>query len=614
MTGDMNLDYSSWQNPEQRQARMIDLVKTELEPRGFYQMVTNVTRYWPHQEDSLVDHCWSNTEDRVISYSNELRTGSDHNIISVRVRMKDRIMTVQEVQRRMRRNLDTKQLIEDMKEVDWKDLLLSKNVDVINDILEAAIRDTLDRHAPVKTVQVRGNFRSWVGPDLKDKMKLRDSLRESARSSGDDMDWRAYRKMRNEVTKDVKKTKDDHFKDILEKLSDTNDTRKIYRTTKQLLGWQPSSTPTSFLVASRLIKKPTELANVLIDHFEQKINILKNKQWPKEADPLIPLKAALQRWGNSDQIVSFKFKEISLIETTKLVTNLSNSVSFGHDEVDAMTIKLILPQIIIPLNHLVNTSLRENRFAMKWKLARLLPLLKEKDSNRLDPAQYKLISLLSTVSKIVERAAQVQLLKHFEDSELLNASSHAYCPGLSTTTTLAQICEKIYKGVEDKDISEIMTVDQSEAFNTINHKILLDKLELYGVGEDARAWIKDYLEGRSQYMKVGAASSRWRTVNCGVLQGSVFGPLLYTIYVNDMTEAVRENDCPDVTHTNNDKLFGTPCPRCGELITYADDSTYHIANRKRADNQKKISTNILRLKQYMNNNELSINIGKTKVL
>ena len=221
---------------------------------------------------------------------------------------------------------------------------------------------------------------------------------------------------------------------------------------------------------------------------------MKRKQWPKEADPLIPLKSALQKWGKSDQIIPFNFKEISLAETAKLVANLSNTVSFGHDEIDAMTIKLILPHILIPLNFLINMSLRENKFAMKWKLARLLPFLKDKDSNCLDPTQYRPISLLSTVSKIIERAAQVQLLKFLEESEQLNPSSHAYRAGLSTMTTLAQICDRIYQGVENKDISEILTVDQSAAFYTLNHKILLDKMELYGVGENARAWLKDYLE------------------------------------------------------------------------------------------------------------------------
>ena len=115
--------------------------------------------------------------------------------------------------------------------------------------------------------------------------------------------------------------------------------------------------------------------------------------------PLNPLKKAIENWKNSDKVGIFEFKEISLLETSKLVSSLSNSISFGHDEIDSLTIKLILPQILIPLNHAINTSLRQNTFAMKWKLAKILPLLKERDSNKLDPGQYRPISLLPHGSK-----------------------------------------------------------------------------------------------------------------------------------------------------------------------------------------------------------------------
>ena len=106
------------------------------------------------------------------------------------------------------------------------ELLQSKNVDVINGMLEEAIRATLDKHAPVKTIQVRTKHRSWVGPDLVDKMKTRDGLREAARSSMEDQDWGRYRQIRNEVTKDIRKSKEEHYRDPFKKLKDTNDSKK----------------------------------------------------------------------------------------------------------------------------------------------------------------------------------------------------------------------------------------------------------------------------------------------------------------------------------------------------------------------------------------------------
>ena len=285
--------------------------------------------------------------------------------------------------------------------------------------------------------------------------------------------------------------------------------------------------------------------------------------WPKQSDPLNLLKQALDKWKNKDKVNTFSFKEISILETSNLVAKLGNSVSYGHDGIDALTFKLILPTILIPLNHLVNTSLKTNKFAMKWKLSKVIPLLKDKDSNRLSPAEYRPVSLLSTTSKVVERAAQLQLLKFMEDSGQMNGSGHAYRPGLSTTTTIAQICDTLYQSLELRNITSLLTVDQSAAFDTLSHDIMIQKMELYGLGQGAIEWLKDYLRLRSQYVKIGTAVSRWRNVEHGVPQGSVLGPLLYSIYVNELTETVRNTDCRNEIHENNDDLFGRPCQNCG---------------------------------------------------
>ena len=157
-------------------------------------------------------------------------------------------------------------------------------------------------------------------------------------------------------------------------------------------------------------------------------------------------------------------------------------------------------------------------------------------------------------------------------------------------------------------------MDQSAAFETLSHDILLDKLNLYGIGPNALKWIENFLRGRTQYVKIGATSSNWRTMTCGVPQGSVLGPILYAVYVNDITLAVIDQECSNPVHENREELFGQHCNDCGEVITYADDSTYHTASKKRTDNQSKIDKNILKLQKYMNNNELFLNMGKTTVL
>ena len=107
---------------------------------------------------------------------------------------------------------------------------------------------------------------------------------------------------------------------------------------------------------------------------------------------------------------------------------------------------------------------------MKWKLACLTPRLKSKEADRLSVASYRPIAILPAISKLVERVAQQQLLQFFEDSRQLNPANHAYRKSLSTTTTLTEILDRIYQGAEDKYITETMTIDQTAAFDVVDHR------------------------------------------------------------------------------------------------------------------------------------------------
>ena len=207
--GDFNLDYGRWQQPDHHQVQMVNRVKNEIETLFFLllQIMRGITRSMNHQEDSIIDHCWTNAVERIISHSNEAR-GSDHNFISVRARYKDRVLDKQDIIKRVRRNMDTEWLKEHMKGVDWTELLESMNVNVINGILEHEIVTALvDRVTPLKVIQVRSIYKNWVSSSLKEKMKERNSWREKARLSGENEHWMIYRNLRNECTRDLKRVK-----------------------------------------------------------------------------------------------------------------------------------------------------------------------------------------------------------------------------------------------------------------------------------------------------------------------------------------------------------------------------------------------------------------------
>ena len=335
---------------------------------------------------------------------------------------------------------------------------------------------------------------------------------------------------------------------------------------------------------------------------------------PSDRNPFRFLDKALEKWEQRDARPIFEFREISHSETLTLISSLSDSESFGQDCIDSLSIKSVAGEISGPIRHLINTSLKSRKFAMKWKTAKVTPRLKGRGMDRMDVSSFRPVAVLSTVSKLVERAAQQQLLKFMEETCQLNPSSHAYRQHLSTTTTLAEILDILYQGAEDRKLASVMAIDQSSAFDCIDHQILLKKLQRYNIGTAAVEWIKDYLGHISQYVVIGAGTSRMTALERGVPQGSVLGPLLYAIFTNETSEVVKNPSCNNPVHQSTVSLFGKQCTDCGIVTSYADDTTYSVTSRQRQHNQTRLITTLDELQLFFDDNRLAINVSKTAIL
>ena len=179
---------------------------------------------------------------------------------------------------------------------------------------------------------------------------------------------------------------------------------------------------------------------------------------------------------------------------------------------------------------------------------------------------------------------------------------------------MLQICDLIFEGCNQKLITAIMTVDQSAAFNCLNHQILLQKLKLYNFSESSLKWISNYLSYRSQYVNIGTQNSSYWSVEHGVPQGSVLGPILYILYVNELSAMIKDDLlCKHPSHNPTENVLGENCPICGLIPTYADDSSYLISSSSRYTIQEKITNNSIKIKNFLTDNQLSINMSKTEL-
>ena len=218
------------------------------------------------------------------------------------------------------------------------------------------------------------------------------------------------------------------------------------------------------------------------------------------------------------------------------------------------------------------------------------------------------------MSKVLERVIFVQTVQYMNANNLFHPNHHGFRAQHSTVTAMLQMYDIWVEAINKGELVTAVMIDQSAAFDCVDHDLLLAKLRLYGWDESALAWTKDYLVNRVQSCSVDSFISAPLSVLAGVPQGSILGPLYYCIFTNDFPEVVHQPNCPAHQELDGPIIYNMQCIECGGITVYADDSTFTLSDKDSHAMSQKIDDKFRVMADYLTANKLKVNGDKTHLL
>ncbi|KAK1898792.1 putative RNA-directed DNA polymerase from transposon X-element [Dissostichus eleginoides] len=278
---------------------------------------------------------------------------------------------------------------------------------------------------------------------------------------------------------------------------------------------------------------------------------------------------------------------VTTAEVLKKLSALQPNKATGHDNIPSKFLRDSAAAITPVITHIINLSIKQGHVPKDFKIARVTPL--HKKGSKLDPGNYRPVSILTSISKVMEKIVYEQDEKYLAEKNLIYEFQSGFRTSHSTDTCLLYLNDHIKQEVDAGKYCGMVMLDLQKAFDTVNHSILIDKLKAIGFDSLSVSWMQSYLEGREQMVEVNGTLSPPLPVSCGVPQGSILGPLLFLIYANDMSSAC---DC--------------------NLFLFADDSALLVSGKNKLQVEKTLSSELGRICTWLADNKLSLHLGKTE--
>lgn len=418
---------------------------------------------------------------------------------------------------------DYESLSQEILDTDWE-RLKNDNIDIYANNITECILELSKKYIPNKTIKIRQSDPPWLNNTIKKLMRKRKRYFDRYKRTRLTNDFDKYKQLRNRVTSEIRKSKKAQTEKLADKLaSNSSESRDWWKTLKSFIKPSKSSSLPPLVKDGEVFQKEKDKANLLNDFFTQQTFL-------DETNASLP-------HLNSQIETSLDTITITPSEVEDILKSLKTGKATGPDNINNRILKEVAYPLSFPLCELYNLSLTKGTVPSVWKQANVTPVFKKDDPA--DVSNYRPISLLSTLGKAFEKIIHKYVFNYFFEHQILTTLQSGFVPGDSTVNQLVDIYNTFCKALDDGKEVRCVFFDISKAFDRVWHKGLLFKLRNLGISGSLLEWFTDYLNNRTQRVVLPGVSSPWTTLKAGVPQGSILGPLLFLVYINDIVQDIN---------------------------------------------------------------------------
>ena len=569
LTGDFNV------NLLEDNARICEFI-CNFQSINFLSCISRPTRFANNLNNgTLLDHIWLNFTTEFLS-GVLLVDDTDHLPTFIKLpkisNPKERI----KIEFRLIEENSLEKIADELLNMDWSTALIAENIDDSFIFFSKFLDSLYCKYCPrkVRYVTTKRFKNPWISPEILRSSKTKSLYLKYFKQGL--ISREMYNRYRNSHNRNVRRTKDTYNTSYFNSYS--NNPKKTWDGLKKLMNKEDKQNSIREIESNgECIDREEDISSAFNEFFSSiALNLDGNIPFSD-----VPPCSYVKRNRNT-----IFLKPTTPKECEKIIDGLK-IVKYSIDTFPVILYKKFKYLLSLPISMLINLSLSSGLFPNSLKFARITPIFKTGDSKNV--ANYRPIAILPLLSKILEKTLTSRIIHFSNKYSIFSANQFGFLPKKSTCDAILKFTEYVYEAINQKKDTVALFLDLSRAFDTVNHSILLDKLELYGFRGCCLNLIRSYLANRSQCVRIGNSLSTTSITNIGVGQGSVIGPILFLLYINDL---------PNVSSNL-------------KTLLYADDTTLYDSRSTSPDFISSINNDVDLIYEWFCSNRISVNLSKT---